>query len=68
MKFIKRIVFFPAGRKVGLGDAVAVVAQPIARVIDAATGHRTNVVGCGGCKQRQETLNQAVSDVFHPFT
>ena len=44
----------------GLGDAVALVAQPIARMIDAATGHRTNVAGCGGCKARQAALNKAV--------
>lgn len=42
----------------GLGDAVAVVAQPIARMIDAAFG--TNVQGCGGCKARQEKLNKAL--------
>lgn len=45
----------------GLGDAVAVVAQPIARGIDKVFG--TNVQGCGGCKKRQEYLNKAV-----PFT
>jgi hypothetical protein len=42
----------------GLGDAVAVVAQPIARAIDAVAG--TNIQGCGGCKKRQEFLNAAV--------
>lgn len=42
----------------GLGDAVAVAAQPIARAIDRVAG--TNVAGCGGCKQRQETLNRWV--------
>lgn len=41
----------------GLGDAVAVVAQPIARVIDSVLG--TNVQGCGGCKARQAALNKA---------
>ena len=47
----------------GLGDAVAVVAQPIARMIDAATasvGINTNVQGCGGCNKRQADWNQAV--------
>jgi len=44
----------------GLGDAVALVAQPIARMIDAATGHRTNVASCGGCKARQAALNRVV--------
>jgi len=42
----------------GIGDAVALVAQPIARAIDAALG--TNVQGCGGCKARQAALNQAL--------
>lgn len=47
----------------GLGDVVAMVAQPIARTIDVITRHRTNVAGCGGCKKRREALNRAV-----PFT
>jgi len=38
-----------------LGDKVAAVAQPIARVIDRVAG--TNVQGCGGCKKRQDALN-----------
>lgn len=44
----------------GLGDLVAVVAQPIAKAIDHVTGGRTNVASCGGCKSRQEALNKAV--------
>ena len=50
-------------RTFGLGDAVAAIAQPIARAIDSATGHRTNVAGCGGCKQRQAALNALVPDL-----
>lgn len=42
----------------GLGDVVAVVAQPIARAIDRAAG--TNVAGCSGCKKRQDALNDLV--------
>ena len=42
----------------GLGDAVAVIAQPIARVIDSVL--RTNVQGCGGCKARQAALNKSL--------
>ena len=42
----------------GLGDAVAMVAQPIARAIDSALG--TNVAGCGGCKARQAALNKVL--------
>ena len=42
----------------GLGDAVAIVAQPIARVLDRVAG--TNLQNCSGCKDRQDRLNQAV--------
>jgi hypothetical protein len=42
----------------GLGDAVAQVAQPIARAIDSVLG--TNVQGCGSCKARQAALNKVV--------
>jgi hypothetical protein len=53
----------PATR--GLGDVAHVIFQPIARGIDAIAG--TNVQGCGGCKQRRESWNQAIPDVLHPF-
>jgi len=42
----------------GLGDAVAMVAQPIAKAIDAIAG--TNIQQCGACKKRQEALNRIV--------
>lgn len=45
----------------GLGDAVAVVAQPIARAIDAVAG--TNLKGCGGCAQRRAALNRMVPNL-----
>jgi len=48
-----------AGGISGLGDAVAYVAQPIARAVDRV--FKTNVTGCGGCKARQAWLNKAVS-------
>jgi hypothetical protein len=48
----------------GLGDAVAVVAEPIARVSDRLLG--THLVGCGGCKKRREALNRAVPFVNRP--
>lgn len=41
--------------KVGLGDMVASVAQPIAKALDHVFG--TDIQNCGGCKQRQEKLN-----------
>lgn len=40
----------------GLGDIVAKVAQPIAKTVDAVAG--TDLKNCGGCKKRQEKLNQ----------
>jgi len=43
----------------GLGDAVAVVAEPIARLSDAVLG--TKLVGCGGCAQRRAALNRISS-------
>ncbi len=39
----------------GAGDAVALVAQPVAKALDAALG--TKIAGCAGCKKRQERLN-----------
>ena len=45
----------------GLGDAVAAIAQPIARAIDSVAG--TNVQQCGGCKKRQEALNKLVPNL-----
>ncbi len=41
------------------GDAIAAIARPIARGIDAVAG--TNVAGCGGCKQMQTNLNAGMS-------
>jgi len=59
----------PLGRwTFGLGDAVALVAQPIARTIDAVAG--TNIAQCGGCTGaggRKDRWNQAVPDVLRPF-
>lgn len=40
----------------GLGDTVAFVSQPVAKAIDTVLG--TNIQNCGGCQQRQETLNK----------
>jgi hypothetical protein len=38
------------------GDAVAVVAQPVAKAVDWVFG--TDLKNCGDCKQRRETLNR----------
>ena len=51
------------------GDAIALVAQSIARVFDAGArrvGLRTNVSGCSGCKKRREKLNARVGNI-NPF-
>ena len=50
---------WPRPRKLrGLGDAVAVVANPIALGIDAILG--TQISNCGGCRKRQDALNRAM--------
>ena len=54
----KLIVEYMKPPQRGLGDAVASVAQPIAKAIDAVLG--TNLKGCGGCQQRREALNKLV--------
>ena len=42
----------------GAGDIVAIVAQPIARAIDAIAG--TNIANCGGCAKRRQAMNEAM--------
>ena len=53
--------FSQKSRSFGLGDAVAMVAQPIAKAIDAVAG--TNIQECGGCKARREALNRLVPEL-----
>ena len=40
----------------GLGDVVAVVAEPIAKVIDAVAN--THIAGCAGCVRRRDDWNR----------
>jgi len=40
----------------GLGDVIAVVAQPIAIGLDSV--FHTSLENCGGCKKRQENFNR----------
>jgi hypothetical protein len=48
-----------AGREIqGLGDAVALVAEPIAAVSDRVL--RTTFKGCAGCARRRAWLNRYV--------
>ena len=56
--------YVPPAKSFGLGDAVAAVAQPVARMIDAAMG--TNLQGCGGCAKRKEFLNSLVPRLTRP--
>lgn len=42
-----------------LGDAVAAIAQPIARAIDRVAG--TDIEHCQSCGRRRETLNRLTS-------
>lgn len=48
--------------KMKLGDAIATVAQPIARGIDRVAG--TDIQNCSGCKGRQATLNRLSDSMF----
>lgn len=52
-------------KKIGLGDFVAKFAQPIAKTIDSVAG--TNIQNCGGCKKRQEGLNNLVPNIKNPL-
>jgi hypothetical protein len=65
VKLKQRIVHRPdmdkPRSKVGLGDAVAAVAQPIAKAVDAVFG--TELQRCGGCEQRKEKLNRFMPDI-----
>jgi hypothetical protein len=55
-KRISDKIILPAmGNPKGMGDIVALVAQPIAKMIDAVA--KTDIQHCGGCKKRQEKLN-----------
>ena len=47
----------------GLGDAVASIAQPIAKALDAVLG--TKVATCGGCASRKAYLNSLVPKFPH---
>jgi hypothetical protein len=42
----------------GLGDAIALIAKPIARAVDRVA--KTDLQNCNKCKQRQARLNAAV--------
>lgn len=50
----------------GLGDVVAAVANPIAILVDKATGSKIH--GCQPCGQRRDALNNLIPDVLKPFT
>ncbi len=57
-------VDFPP-KSTGLGDVVARLANPIARIIDSALG--TDLVNCGGCAHRKDALNNMVPDIKRPL-
>jgi hypothetical protein len=46
----------PRPKVKGLGDAVSLVAHPIAKAIDTVFG--TSVSSCGGCAKRQQGWNE----------
>lgn len=45
----------------GLGDAVATIAQPIAKIVDKLTGSK--LASCTPCARRRATLNRIVPDI-----
>ncbi len=49
----------PSRKSIGLGDAVEMIAQPIAKGIDRVI--KTDFANCAGCSGRKEFLNK-ISD------
>lgn len=49
----------------GLGDVVAAVAQPVAKLIDSVAG--TKLAGCQPCAKRQVKLNTVMPDISKPL-
>jgi len=47
---------FKEAKSLGIGDVVASIAQPIAKVIDFVAG--TDLQNCNKCQQRKEALNK----------
>ena len=45
----------------GLGDLVAIFAEPIARASDAVLG--THLVGCNSCAERRAALNRLIPEL-----
>lgn len=62
---IKKVQFEEKEKsKIGFGDFIAKIAQPVARTIDSVVG--TNIQNCGGCKKRQEALNNLIPNIKNP--
>ena len=58
-------------QRLGLGDLVYRVADPIARLIDRCTARlpsrlRTHVAGCSACSRRRRWLNALTPDLLAP--
>ena len=51
----------PPEKPRGLGDIVAIFAEPIARASDAVLG--TKLVGCNACAERRAALNKLVPKI-----
>lgn len=62
--YVKTLETPAPAKSFGLGDAVAVVAQPVAKVIDAVAG--THVATCIPCKNRRKSWNDAIPNL-NPF-
>jgi hypothetical protein len=49
----------------GAGDAFAIIAQPIARAIDAVAG--TDIANCTPCSKRRAAWNKAIPFISPPI-
>jgi hypothetical protein len=60
------LAFSPVSRSsVGLGDLVARLADPIARLADRHL--RTKLAGCSACSRRRAWLNRLLPDLRRPW-
>lgn len=55
----------PENEKLGLGDAFAALAQPIAKTVDKVTGSK--IATCRPCSERRAKWNAILPDILKPF-
>jgi hypothetical protein len=57
-------IILPLSKAKGLGDVVATIANPVAKVADIVLN--TNIAECNSCKKRQEKLNTIIPFRYRP--